>query len=845
MRTPASTYRLQITAAFDLFAAARTLAYLHDLGVDWVYLSPLLEAEPGSDHGYDVVSYARIDPARGGAEGLAALSAEARRLGMGVLVDVVPNHMGVATPPLNAWWWDVLAHGPGTHHAAAFDVDWEAGRGRLLLPVVGDDDLLADGRIGNLTLEGEELRYHDHRFPLAPADESSVEPVETTTGALNPSGQSSAESSVEPVETTTDRPSPSDGSSVEPVETTTGALNPSGQSSAESSVEPVETTDPNAVHARQHYRLISWRRGDAELNYRRFFAITTLAGVRVEDRAVFEESHAEIARWFAEGLVDGLRVDHPDGLLDPASYLEDLAALTDGAYVLVEKILEPGESLERDWATAGTTGYDVLGLIDRVLTDPAGREPLTALESRLHGAPVDWHDLVHDTKRAVADTTLAAEVGRLVREIEVSTGSTDDPTDDRTADGVAEVLAFFPVYRSYLPAGREHLEAAFAEARRRRPELGDTLDRLAPVLGDPEQPAARRFQQTSGAVMAKGVEDCAFYRTSRLTSLTEVGGDPSQLSLSVEEFHAAMELRQREWPRAMTTTTTHDTKRSEDVRARITVLAEIPDVWAETLDRLQGLAPVPAPGFGNLLWQAVVGAWPASRERLHAYAEKAMREAGDHTTWTDPDQSYEAAVHRAVDTAFEDPEVRSLLDGLVDRVAGPGWSNGIAAKLIALTMPGVPDVYQGSELWERSLVDPDNRRPVDFDERREVVARVRAGERPVLTCGADDRGHAKLLVTQMALTLRRHQPHRFTSYAPVAASGAAAPHLLAFDRGGALTVATRLPVGLAASGWGDATLHLPPGTWTDLFTGREYADAAPASTLLSDLPVALLTKDET
>jgi (1->4)-alpha-D-glucan 1-alpha-D-glucosylmutase len=423
--------------------------------------------------------------------------------------------------------------------------------------------------------------------------------------------------------------------------------------------------------------------------------------------------------------------------------------------------------------------------------------------------------------------------------------STTGATHDDLVDAVAELVACFPVYRSYLPAGREHLEAAFAEARRHRPDLAATLDLLAPVLGDPSRPAALRFQQTSGAVMAKGVEDCAFYRTSRLTSLTEVGGDPSEFSLSVDRFHTAMAERQRERPLAMTTTSTHDTKRGEDVRARITVLAELPELWARALDRLLDLAPLPDPGFGSLLWQAVVGAWPASRERLHAYAEKAMREAGDHTTWTEPDASYEQPVHAAVDAAFDDDRVRALLDDLVTRLAGPGWSNAVSAKLVALTAPGVPDVYQGSELWETSLVDPDNRRPVDLEERRDVLARVLAGERPTLTPSVDDRGHAKLLVTQAALTLRRHQPHRFTSYAAVSASGAAADHVLAFDRGGAVTVATRLPVGLAARGWGDTALHLPDGRWADLLTGRELTGATPAAALLADLPVALLIREET
>jgi (1->4)-alpha-D-glucan 1-alpha-D-glucosylmutase len=802
MRVPASTYRLQITADFTLDDAASVLPYLHDLGVDWVYLSPILRAEPGSTHGYDVVDHSVVDPLRGGASGLSAVSAEARRLGMGVLVDIVPNHMGVATPRENAWWWDLLAHGRDSSYAEAFDVDWDAGGGRILLPVVGDDDA------GAIRVDPADsvVRYHDHVFPLA----APVEPP----------------------------------ASVE----------------RSASVELVETTD--ALLDRQHYELIGWRRGDAELNYRRFFSITTLAAIRVEDPEVFAESHAEIGRWFGDGLVDGLRIDHPDGLRDPASYLDDLATLTGGAYVLVEKILEAGEELEGGWATAGTTGYDVLGMVDRVLVDPAGEESLTALETRLRGAPLDWHELVHDRKRAIADTTLLAEVRRIAREVVVSTGSTDDGTggsaveegpprpshdpDNPTdlVDALAEVLACFPVYRSYLPLGREHLDAALAEAGRRRPDLSATLDALAPVLGDPAALAARRFQQTSGAVMAKGVEDCAFYRSSRLTSLTEVGGDPSHWSVTIDEFHAAIAHRQQTWPHAMTATTTHDTKLSEDTRARIAVLAETPDLWVDTLEHLLRLAPVPDRSFGNLLWQAVAGVWPATSDRLHAYAEKAMREAGEHTSWTDPDASYEAAVHAAVDAAYDDEAVRDLLDRLVAQIAPAGNSNGLATKLLALTLPGVPDVYQGTELWDRSLVDPDNRRPVDLAVRREVLARVRSGDRPVLSPHPDDQGQAKLLVTQAALTLRRDQPHRFTTYSPVRAHGTAADHALAFDRGGALTVVTRLPLGLAGRGWGDTVLPLPDGAWTDLLTGRDHTCEVRLDALLADYPVALLVREE-
>ncbi len=721
MRTPRSTYRLQVTPEFDLHAAAARLPYLHDLGVDWVYLSPLLQATAGSSHGYDVVDPSRVDDSRGGPSGLAAVSAEARRLGMGVLVDIVPNHMGVADPAQNAWWWDLLAHGRGSSYADAFDVDWDAGNGRVLIPVLGDNG------------EQPSVSY----------------------------------------------PSPA-----------------------------------------EHYELVSWRRGDSELNYRRFFTITTLAGVRVELSSVFDAAHQEVRRWFEDGLVDGLRVDHPDGLLDPAAYLRDLASLTGDAYVLVEKILEPGEALATSWATAGTTGYDALGLIDRVLVDPAGAD-------RMPGSLVDWASLTHDTKRAVADSALLAEVRRIARDLPlVEEGRSPVTRPGELEDAIAEVLACFPVYRSYLPDGAEHLEQALASAREHRPDLASELDRLAPVLADPDQPAARRFQQTSGMVMAKGVEDCAFYRWSRLTSLNEVGGDPAVFSVSPGEFHDAMTVRQREWPDAMTTSTTHDTKRSEDTRARIAVLAEVPEVWATTLDRLLALSPIPDPDFGSLLWQAIAGAWPASRERLHQYAEKAMREAGEHTTWTDPSAAYEDSVHAAVDSAFDHGEVRAVLDGLVAAIDEPGRSNGLAAKLLTLTVPGVPDVYQGTELWDHSLADPDNRRPVDYEDRTALLAHD---------------AHPKLRVTAAALRLRRDRPELFTSYTPVAATGPAADHVLAFDRGGAVSVVTRLSVGLAArGGWDDTALELD-GAWRDVVTGR--AVGGRLDDVLRDLPVALLVRE--
>jgi malto-oligosyltrehalose synthase/malto-oligosyltrehalose trehalohydrolase len=791
-RTPKSTYRLQITEDFDLVTAAKSLGYLRELGVDWVYLSPLLASGSGSDHGYDVADHSSIDVSRGRAAGLSTLVTEARRLGMGVLVDVVPNHVGVARPWENDWWWHVLTQGQASPYAEAFDIDWAFGGGKLRLPVLQEADLDVEGRISGLQVLGGELHYRNQRFPLAP---------DTVRG---------------------------------------------------------NDEDPNDVHARQHYQLISWREADRTLNYRRFFAVNTLAGIRVEDPEWFNRSHAEIKRWFDEGLVDGLRVDHPDGLREPGKYLDDLAELTGGAYVLVEKILathlnDTGEveveELPPSWATAGTTGYDALGLIDRVLVDPSGRAPLTTLDNRLRGWQVDWARLIHDGKLAVAHGILNSEVGRISREVLAAIEEESRPDPGQVAEAIAELLADFEVYRSYLPEGREYLDRAFGFAWERRPDLGPVLNQVYTVLVDGSAAAAQRFQQTSGMVMAKGVEDGAFYRTSRLTSLNEVGGDPSVFSIPPERFHELMATRQRDWPESMVAGTTHDTKRGEGTRARISVLAEVPELWAESLDELLGLVPVPDAGLANLLWQAVIGAWPADRERLHAYATKAMREAGEHTWWTAADEGFEAKIQACVDAAFDDPAVIGVLNRVLEAVVIPGRSNALAAKLLSLTIPGVPDVYQGSELWEHCLVDPDNRRPVDFEARARVLASVRLGARPELSPAANDLGEVKLLVTHQALTLRRDHPDFFTRYRPLSATGPAAAHVLAFSRGGAITVVTRLPVGLASSGgWRDTTLGLAEGRWRDLISGRlvvtDEQRAVRLDVLLDRYPVALLVREQ-
>ena len=765
-RQPRSTYRIQVTASFDLDATAGIVDYLATLGVTCLYTSPLLTAAPGSQHGYDVVDHRAADPARGGEAGRLRLAAALRSRGLGLVLDVVPNHMGVADPAANPAWWDVLRLGPRSAYERWFDIDWS--RGRLLLPVLADSpDALDD-----LRLEDGELRYFDNRFPLAPGTET--------------------------------------------------------------------LTDAHKAHDHQHYELISWRRGSTEHNYRRFFAISGLAALRVEDPAVFDAAHAEVLRWMAAGDVDGLRVDHPDGLTDPRGYLERLAGHANaaasaagrpGTWIVVEKILEPGEELP-GWPVAGTTGYDALPEVDGVLVDPAGEAPFTELDIRLTGVRTSWPDLVHECKLDVATGMLRAETLRLA-------ALARDVPDAQAA--LAELLACFPVYRSYLPEGTEHLAAAVEAARDRRPDLAAAVDLLHPRLADPADPLAVRFQQTSGAVMAKGVEDTAYYRWTRFVALNEVGGDPDRFGLPLPEFHRALARRQQRHPAGMTTLSTHDTKRSGDVRARLAVLAELPDVWAAAVERWSALAPPPDGALGHLLWQSAVGAWPLTGARLHEYIEKAIREARTRTSWNDPDKAFEAAMHQVVDAVLAPGALRSEVEDMVSRIAPSGWSNSLTGTLVQLTMPGVPDTYQGAELWDLSLVDPDNRRPVDFAERRALLSRVDGGWQPPV----DSSGAAKLLVVSRALRLRRDRPELFTGYQPVLAAGPAADHAVAFSRGGAVTVGTRLPARLERDGgWRDTVLPLPDGRWSDVLTGRtpDGGEVAVAE-LLRTYPVALLTEE--
>lgn len=765
---PTSTYRLQITSDFTLQHAAEIVGYVRDLGVGAIYVSPLLKATDGSMHGYDVVDHSQIDPSRGGPDGFAQLAKASAEAGLALVVDIVPNHMGVADAAQNGIWWEFLRLGRESPAARWFDVDYEVADGKVLLPVLGDDfDPARQLRLfvdDNADDPRYELHYYQHRFPVAPG---------TYAG---------------------------------------------GDSAA-------------TVHDRQHYRLVNYRRADTDQNYRRFFAVTALAGLRVEDPVVFDATHAEILRWVRDYGVTGIRVDHPDGLIDPGDYLETLARSAPDSWITVEKITEPGERLPTSWPVAGTTGYDALAEVNAVLFDPAAAPEMTRIYQDATGDKRDWEQHVADGKRFIATTILQAEIQRVARAT---------PGVEYAVDALTELAIAFDVYRSYLPLGSERLARAARVAAVRRPELAQAIEALQPWLSDPSTEACARFQQVTGAIMAKGVEDTAYYRYSRLIGLNEVGGDPGTFGLSLEDFHTAQRDRLQRAPYSMTTLSTHDTKRGEDVRARLAVLPEIAAEWAEAAARLAVLAPIPNRAFGYLLWQTFAATGLIERARMHAYAEKAMREAADGTGWIDPDTDFERAVHKAVDAAYDDPTVRAIIEDFAARLNPYGWSNSLSQKLIQLTMPGVPDVYQGSELAEASLVDPDNRRPVDFTAQADALRTVSSGAAPP---ALDDSGLAKIWVTSRALRARRDLPELFRTYLPMYADGPGRGHLVAFDRGGAITVATRLPVALG-DGWGSSTLTLPAGQYVDAMTRRPYDGTIRVADLLDHYPVALLLRRE-
>ncbi|TWS20017.1 malto-oligosyltrehalose synthase [Tsukamurella asaccharolytica] len=774
-RPVGATYRLQLGPDFTFDDAARRVPYLADLGVTHLYLSPVLEAVRGSLHGYDVTDPTTVRAELGGRRGLERLADSAHVDGLGLVIDIVPNHLGVGRPEQNPWWWDVLTHGRKSPFAHYFDIEWDprnGAGGKLALPVLASEEDVAAITVDR---SGPEplLRYHDRTFPVG---------------------------------------------------------------------RDVGGLDAERVHYAQPYRLVPWT--SPVRSYRRFFTVDDLAAVRVEDPEVFAATHAEIGSWFADGIADGLRVDHPDGLADPVGYLRMLRELTGpSAWIVIEKILEADEPLEPELPVAGTTGYDALREIGHALLDPSGETGLSALHERWTGndGAIRWDSA--ETLRLrdeLAAADLRPEFLRLARAIRRDT-ATRVPVDD-LADAALVWMNEIPYYRDDYPVLAERADAARQRALRTAsladadPGLRHALEAVAAARDLGGEPA-RRFAQLTGALTAKSLEDTAYYRSARLVSLQEVGGAPSDFGPT--DPHPALARRAADRPAAMTTLSTHDTKRGEDVRARIGVLSQCPWDWAVTVDRcLPRLPSPPDPMTGLFLLQNALGVWPESgivsdelRARLHAYAEKSLREGRVGTSWTSPDGAFEAAGHAFLDSLFDGPASTAMTE-LVGELAPHGRSDALAQKLLQLAGPGVPDVYQGTERWEDSLVDPDNRRPVDWS--------------------AADGGHPKQHLVRTTLRLRRERPASFIggSYRPLLADGPAADHLLGFLRGpldrtpDVAALATRWSLRLErAGGWRDTWLDLSNGSWTDRLTGHVITGRTALRELFLEHPVALLVRE--
>jgi (1->4)-alpha-D-glucan 1-alpha-D-glucosylmutase len=810
--TPSATYRVQVQPGFTFADTAAAVPYLAALGVSHLHLSPVMESVPGSSHGYDVVDHTRVRAELGGEQGLRELSRTAREHGLGLILDIVPNHMAVPAPEyLNAPLWAVLRDGPSSPYAAWFDVDWAAPGGRMLLPVLGEP--LPDA-LGELSVvrdkaapAGRVLRYHDHRFPLRPGTEALPLP---------------------------------------------------------------ELLDA------QWYRLAYWRSARTELNYRRFFTVSELIAVRVERPEVFDATHATALRLLRDGVADGLRVDHPDGLADPAGYLRRLARESGGRWTVVEKILHRDESLPADWACAGTTGYDALDRVDGLFTDPDGLAELTGFYRDFTGVPDDrggrWAPTARRAAYRVVTHDLAAEVSRLRRTAErvrTALPGKRPYRPDILAAAIRELLVRIPVYRPYVgpgaaPTDRDTamLERAAQEAAREcgpelseRPGVLDFVRDLAlgrAATGSDADDFTARFAQVASALHAKAVEDAAFYRYVPLLALCEVGRDPAHPTTSPEDFHAYCARVARERPGTATVLSTHDTKRSADLRLGLAVLSEMPGVWRDWLGKRRargervGSAPAPDRHVEYTVFQTGVGLGFCHPARLVPAALKAVREAGLHTTWTERDQAYEKAVADFTREGPCGPQVYDISE-LVGRMRPYQEANTLGAALLHLTMPGVPDVYQGTEFPVRTLVDPDNRGPM----RGPVAGITRFGIGDTLRgllAGTAPRGpdEAKLHLTATALRLRRDHPRWYgtaAAYEPLAARGPAAGHCVAFLRGGgALTAVTRLSRRLEeAGGWRGTVLPLPPGRWHDRLGGGTYEGRVRLADLLADSPVALLT----
>lgn len=888
-----ATYRVQLHPGLGFDEAAGLVTYLRDLGVSHLYTSPYLQAARGSTHGYDVVDPGRVNSELGGSEAHERMCGAFTGAGLGHMIDLVPNHMAIAGRQ-NPWWWDVLENGPSSRYATWFDVDWESSEERwpnkVLLPVLGDHygRILEDGQI-ILSHDGGSfiLYYHEHSFPLDPSSLAGIlQNAAESCGSERLSFIASSHARL-PRPTVTARESVEkrhrDKAVLARILTALCREDPAVSEAIDAEVARINS-DPDELDMlldQQNYRLAFWRAGSRDLGYRRFFDMKHLVGVRVEEMEVFRSIHELPFEWMRLGWVDGLRIDHPDGLRDPTEYFTRLRSACPGAWVVAEKILMPGEELPRDWPVAGTTGYDFLNLSGGLFVDPEGERGLSGIWEEFSGDGRSFEEVVTESKRHVLTELLGSELNRLAS-LFVSVCERHrrhrDYTRHELREALLETAVWFPVYRTYAraPEGKvPDVDAGYiAESANRAASKRDDLDPelfrfLEDLLmlrfeGSLEGEMAVRFQQLTGPAMAKGMEDTAFYRYNRLVSLNEVGGWPGIFGRSPEDFHSACAEARKSRPLSLLASTTHDTKRSGDVRARLALLSEIPGRWSAAVRRWSGMCEryrsgdSPERGTEYLFYQTLVGAWPIGTDRMKPYMEKAAREAKTRTSWNNVNEEYERDLMRFVESAMGDAELMADVGDLAASLVEPGRINSLALTLLKLTAPGVPDIYQGTELWDLSLVDPDNRRPVDFEMRRSALDRI-GGMSVGEIIAAMDEGLPKMWLIRKALSLRRERLEPFGregSYRSLRPHGPKERHIVAFARGEeVVTVVPRLVAGLAGLPrdaesvlpldrcWEGTSLELPGGRWADVLTGEEHSGGETrAEDILARFPVSLLSR---
>jgi (1->4)-alpha-D-glucan 1-alpha-D-glucosylmutase len=840
---PIATYRLQLTADFDFDAAAAVVPYLKALGITHLYASPFLKARKGSTHGYDIVDHTQFNPELGGEAGFKRLNMALRQHDLGLILDFVPNHVGVHFAD-NPWWLDVLEWGPTSPHAASFDIDWELlpyrARGGVLLPIIGSSygQALERGEIELRYDAGEgsfSAWYFEHRLPIAPQRYSEILRTIVKEAGADDSAAGRNILALASRDKGLRHPNRKEAPAFK-AELMAIAGGPAiierGLAAYRAGPDrPAPTLALHHLLERQHYKLGHWRLASSDINYRRFFDVNALAGLRVEDPGTFEAVHSLVRRLIAEGKLQGLRLDHIDGLRDPAQYFQRLRRLIRDAqggsgkpfYIVIEKILGEHEKLPAFSGVHGTTGYEWMNAITQVLVDGNGLDPLGEIWRQVSNQSPKLEPVIRDAKRRVLETLLTSEfivLTRLLARIASGHYSTRDYSADSLRQALELYVLHFPVYRSYLTSSGSTthdralitatIEAARADWFAADDGIFDflrdalTMDLIQPGRAAHSAPRVRRFalkvQQFTGPMMAKSLEDTAFYRYHRLLALNEVGGDPAANALPIDAFHTMMQTRSREWPHGMTATATHDTKRGEDARARIMALAEIPGEWSSAVARwkvlnaphlvLEGGIRAPSATSEYMLYQALLGAWQPDetsfRERMQAYALKAAREGKEETSWLNPHVAYEAGVAafiaRILDRSVS-AEFIGAFEALAQRVALLGALNSLSQITLKATLPGVPDFYQGTELWDFSLVDPDNRRPVDFAGRAAALAALETPDWDGLIKDWPS-GRLKLAWTRQLLKVRNELADVFTlgGYQPLQVSGPHRDHVIAFAR---------------------------------------------------------------